>query len=273
MKKYLLLLLIFACVLSFAQNVNYITKRNVLYYGDSLNKSDAYIRELCNLDLYYPTNERNFTTIVWFHGGGLTSGNKEIPEALTNQGFCVVGVGYRLVPNVSAPKYIEDAAAAIAWVFKNIAQLGGDTTKIFVSGHSAGAYLTAMVGLDKKWLKAEGVDANRIAGLIPLSAQVITHFEVRKEKGLPETQPFIDALAPLFHIRADAPPMLLITGDREMEMLGRYEENAYLMRMMKVVGHSETKLIELKGYGHQMTEPAFPLLLQEVRRIGLLENK
>jgi hypothetical protein len=68
-------------------------------------------------------------------------------------------------------------------------------------------------------------------------------------------------------MRADAPPLLLITGDREMEMLGRYEENAYLMRMMKIVGHTATTLYEMDGYGHNMTEPAFPLLLKEVQRI------
>jgi len=60
---------------------------------------------------------------------------------------------------------------------------------------------------------------------------------------------------------------VLFTGDRELELLGRYEENAYLVRMMKLVGHKETRLLELQGYGHMMTEPAFPLLLNEVQRI------
>ena len=77
----------------------------------------------------------------------------------------------------------------------------------------------------------------------------------------------MDQYAPLYHVRPDAPPLLLITGDRELELLGRYEENAYLMRMMKVAGHKDTRLYELDGYGHGMTEPAFPLLLKEVQRI------
>jgi hypothetical protein len=124
-----------------------------------------------------------------------------------------------------------------------------------------------MNGLDKKWLQKEGIDANKIAGLIPFSGQCITHFEIRRENGIPEKQPTIDAFAPLYHVRADAPPLLLITGDRELEMLGRYEENAYMERMMKLVGHKETKLFELDGYGHGMTEPGFPLLVNEVNRI------
>ena len=86
-----------------------------------------------------------------------------------------------------------------------------------------------MIGLDKKWLNVYRIDANRIAGLIPFSAQAITHFTIRKERGIADTQPVVDEYAPLFHVRKDAPPMLLITGDREMEMLGRYEENAYLI--------------------------------------------
>ena len=93
-------------------------------------------------------------------------------------------------------------------------------------------------------------------------------FHPREEEGIEDTRPIIDAMAPLFHVRADAPPLILITGDREMEMLGRYEENAYMMRMMKVVGHPATKLYELQGYGHGMTEPAFPILIREIKAIS-----
>jgi acetyl esterase/lipase len=268
MKKIILLLSFFLIgVSSFAQKLEYETKSNIQYYNAAANKSDSYINERCVLDIYYPKNSKGFATIIWFHGGGLTGGSKEIPEALKNKGFAIIGVNYRLSPKVKAAKCIEDAAAAVAWAFNNIASYGGDTSLIFVSGHSAGGYLTSMIGLDKKWLQKEGIDANKIAGLIPFSGQCITHFEIRKENGIPDTTPTIDAFAPLFYVRADAPPLLLITGDRELEMLGRYEENAYMARMMKLVGHKQTKLYELDGYGHGMTEPGFPLLVNEVNRI------
>jgi len=270
-KNFLLLLFLYSGVFVFSQKTEYLTKLDIPYYNNSISKTDQYISERCVLDIYYPKNVQGFSTIVWFHGGGLTGGNKEIPEALKNKRVCIVGVNYRLYPNAKAPKYIEDAAAAVAWVFNNIGTLGGDSTLIFISGHSAGGYLAAMIGLDKRWLHEYNIDANRIAGLIPFSGQVITHFTIRKERGIPETQPIIDDLAPLYFVRADASPLLLITGDREMEMLGRYEENAYLMRMMKVAGHKETRLLELDGYGHNMTEPAFPLLLNEINRI--VDNK
>ena len=261
------ILLLTASLSLVAQNTDYTTDSNIQYYQDTVNKSDPYIAERCVLDIYYPKNTPSFATIVWFHGGGLSGGQKEIPEALKQKGVAVVGVNYRLYPKVKAPTYIEDAAAAVAWVFKNIASLGGDPNAIFVSGHSAGGYLASMVGLDKKYLNNHGIDANQIAGLIPFSGHTITHFTVRKERGIAGTQPIVDDLAPLFHVRSDAPPLLLITGDREKEMLGRYEENAYMMRMMKVVGHKNTSIMEMDGYGHGMTYPAFPLLLEEVKRI------
>ena len=226
------------------------------------------------LDIYYPKNVKNYATIVWFHGGGLTSGNKEIPNALKEQGVAVVAVNYRFSPKVKSPKYIEDAAAAVAWVFNNIDSYGGDSSLIFVSGHSAGGYLASMVGLDKRWLNKYDIDANRIAGLIPFSGHTITHFTIREERGIAGTQPIVDDLAPLYHVRADAPPLLLITGDRELELLGRYEENAYMMRMMKIIGHKQTRIYELDGYDHGgMAAPALPLLLKEVRRIKESKNK
>ncbi|MBN2484719.1 MAG: alpha/beta hydrolase [Bacteroidales bacterium] len=250
-----------------SQETTYKTVESINYYDDSVNQRDSYVKSQCVLDIYYPKTLNSYPTVVWFHGGGLTGGNKEIPEALKEKGIAVVGVGYRLYPAVHSPKYIEDAAAAVAWVFNNISAYGGDPSLIFVSGHSAGGYLASMVGLDKKWLAKHNIDANEIAGLIPFSGHTITHFTIREERGIDGTRPVVDELAPLWHVRSDAPPLLLITGDRELEMLGRYEENAYLMRMMKVAGHTQTRLIELQGYGHNMAAPAYPLLLNEIHRI------
>lgn len=256
-------------VSAFAQKVEYATANSISYYP---NPSDAYAKERCVLDVYYPKNAKDFATIVWFHGGGLTGGSKEIPQALKEKGYAVIGVGYRLSPKVKVAQCLEDAAAAIAWTFKNISKYGGSDAKIFISGHSAGGYLAAMTVLDKKWLSKHGIDANKVAGLIPFSGQMITHFTERKEQGIEEKQPTVDEFAPLFFVRGDAPPTLLITGDRELEMLGRYEENAYMARMMKIAGHKETRLVEIGGYGHMMADPAYPLLLAEMKRI-LEKNK
>lgn len=288
--KQILVFVFFVAGLSLsAQTADYLTISNVLYYqmeempaGESLSpgnktlksspasavavSSDPYISERCRLDLYYPSKQKDYPTVVWFHGGGLSGGEKHIPEGLLNKGMAVVAVNYRLSPRVKSPAYLQDAAAAVAWVMKNVSCYGGDASRVFVSGHSAGGYLAAMIGLDKSWLKVHGVDANDLAGIIPFSGHAITHFSIREERGIPGYQAVVDSLAPLWHVRPDAPPLVLITGDRELEMLGRYEENAYLMRMMKVAGHKHTHLYELQGYGHGMVEPAIPILVRVVTK-------
>lgn len=261
------ILILLIGVFVFAQDSSYKMVTDIPYQDEVLISSDDYIRERCVLDIYYPEDTREFATVVWFHGGGLTGGDKYIPEGLLEQGVAVVSVRYRLYPKIKAAVYNEDAAAAVAWTFKNIVSFGGDNSKIFISGHSAGGYLTSMVGLDKKYLAAYGVNADDIAGLIPLSGHTITHFTVRAERGIEGTQPIIDSLAPLFHVRPDAPPLLLITGDRELEMLGRCEENEYMWRMMKVVGHEESRIHELDGYGHDIVAPSCPLIINEINRI------
>lgn len=267
MKKWIIILLLPFTFSAFGQQ-EYAIEKNVHYYPDSFNTKDAYIASQCLMDIYYPKGTKNFATIVWFHGGGLTGGDKEIPEALMKKGFAVIGVQYRLSPKVKAPAYIEDAAASVAWVFNHIAKYGGSDKLIFISGHSAGGYLGMMITLDKSYLAKYNIDANRIAALIPFSGQAITHFTIRQENGMKATQPVIDKYAPLYFVRADAPPMLLITGDRELELYGRYEENAYLLRMMKLAGHKRTRLYELEGFDHGgMPEPAFPLLIKEVNTV------
>jgi len=246
----------------------YRTEKSIQYRDAQKEKLDDYAIKNCQLDFYYPTNKKAFATVIWMHGGGLSGGKKEIPEKLMNQGFAVIGIEYRRSPKVLCKLIIEDAAAAVAWTFRNIAKYGGDTTQIFLSGHSAGGYLDLMVSMDKKWLAAYNIDANRIAGILPLSPQTITHFKIRKEMGIPDTQPIIDVYAPLFHVRKDLPPLVLITGDRELEMLGRYEENAYLMRMMKLNGHKQTTLYELDGFGHSaMMQPGLYLLVDQLKKL------
>ena len=269
MKYYFILVLLLLLITSpplQAQRAGYWLATDIPYRsGDTLTD---YTREQCQLDVYYPTDSVGFATVVWFHGGGLEGGTRHLPEALEGQGIAIVPVSYRLAPHVSSPTYIEDAAASVAWVFQHIQEYGGDPEKIFVSGHSAGGYLASMVGLDKRWLAQWKIDADAIAGLIPYSGHAITHFQIRKERGMTNTQPLVDDLAPLFHVRAGAPPYVIVTGDRELELLGRYEENAYMMRMMRVAGHSHTYLYELDGHDHgAMVQPAHHILLHHVRAI------
>jgi len=267
-------LLMGTVVFAHAQQV-YKTEKAIRYYPETFYKGDSYKDSMCVLDLYYPEGAKNFATIVWLHGGGITGGSRHFPQELLNKGYAVATVEYRLSPRVKAPAYIEDAAAAIAWVFKNIGKYGGSDKLIFLTGHSAGGYLVTMATFDKKYLAKYDIDANKVAALVPFSAQVITHFTVRNERGQGALQPTIDSLAPLNFIRKDVPPTMLLTGDRNLEMLARYEENAYLWRMMKLAGVTRVALHELQGYDHgSMPEGAYGLLLAEMRkRIAEINGK
>lgn len=249
-------LLLFAAVLVSPQQTEYVLEKDISYGAGAR----------CKLDVYAPKGTKNYATVIWFHGGGLTGGQKEVPEALKGQGIAVVAAGYRLSPEVKVTQCIEDAAAAVAWVVKNIPARGADPKKIYISGHSAGAYLASMVTLDKKWLKPHGIDPDSFAALVSFSGQAITHFTARKERGIGEKQPIIDDLAPLYHVRKDAPPILILSGDRNMELTGRYEESAYFWRMLAEVGHPNAKLLEFQGYNHgNMPDAGFPVLLRFIR--------
>jgi acetyl esterase/lipase len=235
--------------------------------------TDAY--QKCKLDVYMPENvPENCPAVVWLHHGGLKGGDKtKIPEALKTCGYIVFSVNYRLLPlkdetSVTVSDCIDDAAAAVAWVFNHVSEYGGSRDRIFVSGHSAGAYLADLVVLDKHWLAAYGIDADDVAALIPFSGQAITHFAYRKTLGIDALQPTIDSFAPLYHVRGDAPPIIIISGDRELEMQGRYEESAYFWRMLKLVGHPDVHIYELQGFSHfAMRDPAVQILKDQIKRL------
>jgi acetyl esterase/lipase len=238
---------------------------NDISYTES---TDEYAKERCKLDVYYPTNLKDAPVVVWFHGGGIEGGNKHIDSQLKNSGLVVVAANYRLLPKADIDDILDDAAAAVAWTYKNIAEYGGSRRKIFLVGHSAGGYLLDIIGLDKKWLAKYGVDADSLAGLVPFSGQCITHYNIRKKQGISPLQATIDQYAPLTYVRPDAPPIVIISGDRELELYGRYEEQAYFWRMLKLVGHKDVTLYEMQGYDHgAMPAPAYHILKQHIKRI------
>jgi acetyl esterase/lipase len=214
----------------------------------------AYEKERLKLDLYLPAREAGFATIVWFHGGGLRGGAKSgattvsIAERFARAGIAVAAVNYRLSPNVTFPAYVEDAARSFAWVRRHISEYGGHPRRVFVSGHSAGGYLAALLGLDPKYLRRHGLSTDTIAGVIPVSGQMVTHSTVRKERGIPAIQPVIDAAAPSYHVRAEAPCVLAICGADDLP--ARAAESLYFTEALKAAGHSDVRYLEVKGRDH-----------------------
>jgi len=124
------------------------------------------------LDIYAPDGAKNLPVVFWIHGGGWQQGDKssvqEKPKAITDKGFVFVSTNYRLLPNVDIGTLIRDVAKSIGWVHKNIAQHGGDPKRIFVMGHSAGAQLAALLCIDDRYLKAEGVPFSVLKGCVPV---------------------------------------------------------------------------------------------------------
>ncbi len=212
------------------------TQTNIAYkIGDKLS---AYEKERCKLDLYLPAKREGFTTLVWFHGGGLTGGSKEsevmkrLGTSLAEEGIAVVVPNYRLSPKAKYPAYIDDACAAVAWTLKNIPQHGGDGKRVFVGGHSAGGYLTLLLGMDARHLAKVGVKHSSLAGLIPVSGQTMTHYTVREERGIGKFSVIADEAAPVRWAEAKGiSPMLVLWADKDMP--ARAEENAFLVAVLK----------------------------------------
>ncbi len=236
-------------------SATYATEENLSYLeGSAAEKVDDYQRNQCRLDIYHPDNRPGFATVIWFHGGGLTGGKRSFP-LLKEKGIALVIPSYRLSPKAELPAFLEDAAAATAWVLRHIAERGGDPKRVFISGHSAGGYLAAMVGMDPRWLAAHGLSPNDLAGIIPVSAQVTTHFTVKQLRGDtgPEFRPIIDEYAPLYHAAKNLPPICLIVGDRKIEYKNRVEENDLLVTSLRNLGHPAVEFHEMGGLDHGMS--------------------
>lgn len=243
----------------------YATVRDVPYVSQS--DTSAYRKSRCKLDVYYPEGRKGFKTIVWFHGGGLEGGGKELRPELMNSGVAIVAPNYRLFPRCKCPDYTRDAAAAVAWTIRHIAEYGGDPSQVYVGGHSAGGYLTLMLALDKSYLAEYGVDADSVRAYYPVSGQCATHYTIRKERGISFTLPVVDKYAPLNNARKLATRLVLITGDRRLEQMSRYEENLYLKSVLEGVGCAEVPIHELSGFDHgSVLAPAGLLVRDDMRR-------
>lgn len=229
-----------------------ITEKDIAYYPEAaLKEADDYQKSRCRLDLRHPEGKTGFATLIWFHGGGLTAGQRAFPK-INDPNITVVAAGYRLSPKAKLPEFIEDAAAAAAWTFKNIASYGGDPEKVFIAGHSTGGYLALMVGMDPRYLAPHGISNQAFAGLIPVSAQVTTHFHVKKLLGNKNDPlvPTIDEYAPLHFVSKKLPPICVITGDRKIQFMSRVEENDLFAVTLKNLGHAYVEFHEMPAVNH-----------------------
>jgi arylformamidase len=126
------------------------------------------------LDIYTPESksEDKLPVVFWIHGGGWVVGDKSDvalkPKSFTEKGCIMVSTNYRLLPEVDMETLITDVARSLGWVHRNIARYGGDPNRIIVGGHSAGAQLAALISIDDRYLKQEGVSFESLKGCIPV---------------------------------------------------------------------------------------------------------
>ena len=205
------------------------------------------------LDIFAPEGARtNLPVILFVHGGSWESGSKDsygfVGRAFAARGYLTLVAGYRKRPGHPYPAFIEDAALALAFAQNKTAQYGGDGGAVFAVGHSAGAYNLAQAILDRRYLAAAGVDEKRLGGLatlagpfdfLPLDTRVsIETFGAVAD--LPSTQPIQFA-------RADAPPILLLTGTADTTVRPRNSEA--LFAKLKAMG-AAVELKQYPGIGH-----------------------
>jgi len=124
------------------------------------------------LDIYAPDDADHLPVVFWIHGGGWVTGDKSDvqikPRVFAEHGCVFVSTNYRLLPRVEMGALIRDVAKSLGWVHKNITKYGGDPKRIFVMGHSAGAQLAALLCIDGRYLKAEGVSFDVLRGCVPV---------------------------------------------------------------------------------------------------------
>jgi acetyl esterase/lipase len=172
------------------------------------------------LDIYVPENVGPKAGVaVFFYGGRWQYGSKAdylfVGQALASRGMIAVIADYRLHPDVDFPDFIEDGAEAVAWVHRHIDRYGGDPERIFLMGHSAGAYNALMLALNPDFLAAHQMRADHLSGVIGLAGPY---------DFLPIKEPDIKAIfavddlavtQPVTHASASAPRALLLAGNED----------------------------------------------------------
>jgi len=173
-----------------------------------------------SLDIYRPRQGAMLPIVIFLYGGSWRQGDKDtypfVAAPIARRGAVVLVPDYRVYPQVRFPAFLQDNAKTVAWAIAHAASLGGDPRRVFILGHSAGAYNAAMLALDPQWLAAEGVDRRVLAGVIGLAGPYdflpITDPDIQPIFAPVEDGP---ASQPINFVDGHNPPMLLLAGDAD----------------------------------------------------------
>ena len=190
-------------------------------------------------DVYTPAGADNAPIVVFFFGGRWSEGDKNLYEfvgaALAKQGFVTVIPDYQLYPKVKFPAFVQDSAKALRWARDNAGRYGGDANRLFVMGHSAGAYNAAMLATDESYLKAVGGSRQWLSGMIGLAGPYdflpFTDADIIDMFGPPAGYA---ATQPINHVDGKNPPMLLMHGEDDVSVFPKNTRN--LANKIKAAG-------------------------------------
>jgi acetyl esterase/lipase len=248
-------------------------RTNVTYYAGE--GADKYRHRL---DLYLPKGQRDVPVLVFVHGGGFTVGIKDqyrfVGEVLASQGIATAVISYRLSPKTSYPGHVQDVARAFAYVRAHAAEFGGNPNRIFVSGHSAGATLVAMLGADAAYLKEVGESLDHIAGVIPISGSFTqsSRSAMFQSAAVPVDPETVRNASAINHVAGAHPPFLILYGDKDASRTGQdAEEMAKALRAAGCTADAH----ELVDHAHMDTitgimspsDPGLKFILEFVGRV------
>ena len=190
--------------------------------------------------------------VVFFYGGSWKFGSRQqyrfMGEALTSRGYVAVIPDYRVYPNARFPMFVEDGADALRWVHDHIAEYGGDPERIYLMGHSAGAYIAAQLSLNPQYLGEVGLSREDIKGMVGLAGPYAT--DLRDYDSVREI--FVDHpepgdIKPITFVDGQGPPMLLMHGGDDRTV---YPANSVALAQEIQTAGGEAEYVELEDKGH-----------------------
>lgn len=232
--------------------------------GYSVERGIAYGEEARQkLDIYIPDEIKGpAKTVVFFYGGRWEFGSRNdyvfVGQAFASRGIITIVADYRLYPEVRYPAFLEDGAAAVRFARDKVLAHGGDPGQLYLMGHSAGAYIAAMLALDPRYLEAETMAPGDLAGVIGLAGPY--DFLPIKDPAIKEifsTAP-IDETQPIHYTAtAQTPPLWLLTGDDDVTVLPRNSKNL-ATAVNEAGGEATLKVYERIGHVGIMLSIAAP---------------
>jgi acetyl esterase/lipase len=248
-------------------------KTNLTYYAGE--GADRYRHRL---DLYLPKGKRDVPVVMFVHGGGFTVGIKDqyafVGQVFAANGIATAVINYRLSPKTSYPGHVQDVARAFAWLRAHVAEYGGGAERIFVSGHSAGATLVAMLGSDPAYLHDVGESIDHIAGVIPISGS----FTQSSRSGMFDNPYAVDPetvrnASAINHVAGAHPPFLILYGDKDAPRTG--QDAAAMAQALKAAGNS-ADVHEIADHAHMdmitgvmsPVDPGLKFMLAFIRRVA-----